>query len=296
MKAMTPEECVAAERALTGPVGGALAHAMFERALGRVPVDEDGVAAAGRLGWIDAQLEFTPLGALVKDPLREFGFWRERGGKLPSEHVAKALAGPRYAFKRVLEVGCGGGCNLLSLRMLTTPPSRIAGVEPMPVYVQMASMLARVAGLEPPEIVRGSAESLSFEDGSFDVLLCYSSHQYMDVDRSLHEMARVLSPGGELLVVGNSLVPFAVESAERFARSRDAGTLRSDVKAVANTLSYQLRGRRIRRARKTSTTGAPIYPTLGHMRRRMRAAGFVLSAHGTQGLPTRETVFVAIKR
>lgn len=294
MRTLSGEERERAERALLGPVGEALADVMFELALGRAPRSDEGVAAAGRLGWIDRGQRLTELGRLVKDPLREYGFWRRRDRRLPSEGQVKVLAGRRFAHKRVLEVGSGGGCNLLSLRMQDVPPREVVGVEPMPLYVQLGEVLAGMAGLGPNDVRHGEGQALPLPDQSFDVVLCYSAHQYMAVRQAVREMARVLAPGGQLIIVGNTLVPFAVESAARFARGRDLGTLKYDVVALGNTLAYELGGRRLRRDTAT-TTGAPIYPRFRKMRRWLADAGLTLSEHDTQGVPSGETVFVATR-
>lgn len=287
-------ERVAAERALRGADGRALAATMFAVALGRPIEDERSRRRATELGWLDAEGQPTRLGNLVKDPLRELVFWEERGRRLPSEELSPVLARPRFAGKDVLEVGSGGGCNLLSLSGI---PHRLVGVEPMPLYRQMTPMLAAMAELPAPEVVEGWGRDLPFEAASFDTVLCYSAHQYMRVDDALAEMARVLRPAGQLIVVGNTLFPFAGESALRFARGRSLGTLKYDLTAIANTLAYQLRGRRAVRATDAQTTTAtPIYPTRGHLHRAARRAGLVAAIHHQRTLPTGETLFVASKQ
>lgn len=282
----------AAEKALQSRDGPALGQLMFAVGLGESG-SGPGLELAQELGWVDADGAPTALGNLVKDPLREYGFWEERERRLPSEELSPVLARPRFAGRDVLEVGSGGGCNLLSLSGL---PSRLVGVEPMPVYRQMTPMLAAMAGLPSPEVVAGWGRDLPFDAGSFDVVLCYSAHQYMRVDDALTEMARVLRPSGRLIVVGNTFFPFAGESVLRFARGRSLGTLKYDLTAIANTLAYQLRGRRAVTADQQTTTSTPIYPTRGHLHRAARAAGLVPSVHDQRTLPTGETLFVATRR
>ena len=291
---LSEAEHSSADRALRSSAGPALADAMFAVALGRPIEDELGLRRAIALRWLDESGQPTALGNLVKDPLREFVFWKGRERRLPSEELSPVLARARFSGKDVLEVGSGGGCNLLSLSGL---PHRLVGVEPMPVYRQMSPMLAAMAGLPEPEVVAGWGRDLPFEAASFDTVLCYSAHQYMRVDDALTEMARVLRPSGRLIVVGNTFFPFASESVARFAKGRSLGTLKYDLTAVANTLAYQLRGRRaVGVTDAKSTTSTPIYPTRGHLHRAARHAGLVPSIHDQQTLPTGETLFVATRR
>ena len=286
MRTLSDSELVAAREALTGPGGDELLSAMFALALGQ-PAES---SMASKLGWVNGGL--TELGRLVADPLREFGFWLERDRRLPSEELVPGLRRERYLGKRVLEVGSGGGCNLLSLSGI---PARLVGVEPMPVYRQMMPILAELAGLPAPEAVDGTGRSLPFADASFDIALCYSSHQYMEVDDAVREMRRVLAPGGELIIVGNTLLPFGAESVGRFVRGRSLGTLKYDLTAVVNTLSYQARGRRLIRGAKGSTTAVPIYPSRGHLKRALERVGMTVVAHKTQALPSGETVLFAVR-
>ena len=78
----------------------------------------------------------------------------------------------------------------------------LVGLDPMPVYLQMMPILAELAGLPVPEAVLGSAEDIPFDDDEFDVVLCYSSHQYMDLSKAIAEMDRVVNDTGEAIIVG----------------------------------------------------------------------------------------------
>lgn len=97
---------------------------------------------------------------------------------------------------RFLEVGCGYGRVLDYLKgegfgMLT-------GVDPSPVMVDRCR-LAGVAGA-----LVASATKLPFVSNSFDVVLCIATLSSVAVkserERSMREMARVLKPGGRLLL------------------------------------------------------------------------------------------------
>ena len=78
-------------------------------------------------------------------------------------------------------------------------------------------------------------------------------------------------------------------------RSRDLASLRYDGKALINTFSYKLMGRRVVGAGDDTTTGTPIYPSLRFMRRRLRGLGMTIAHHLCVWLPSGETVLVAVR-
>lgn len=97
---------------------------------------------------------------------------------------------------RVLDLGCGTGA--LSEQMLAELPScTLTGVDLSPQMVTCAR--ARLAGRA--EILLGDAESLSFHDDAFDLVVCNDSfHHYPNPKRAAFHMWRVLTPGGTLVL------------------------------------------------------------------------------------------------
>lgn len=99
----------------------------------------------------------------------------------------------------VLEVGCGTGEGLNFLTRLVDP-ARAVGLDISGAAVRRANaLLARGDRLT---YVEGDAERLPFGDGEFDLVInVESSHNYPDVERFFHEVARVLKPGGHFSLV-----------------------------------------------------------------------------------------------
>jgi len=101
---------------------------------------------------------------------------------------------------RVLDLGCGAGHASFALAR--------GGAEKVVAYDLSPDMLAVVAteaaarGHGTIEPVSGPAEHLPFADASFDLIVTrYSAHHWFDLARALKEAARVLRPGGRLVVV-----------------------------------------------------------------------------------------------
>ena len=252
------------------------------------------VHAAVRLGWVieGSTPKLSSLGGLVADPIREYRFWLDRDRRIHGERDHDLLVPERYAAKSVLEVGSGFGCNLLSLSRRAQ--GKFVGVEPMAIYRQFTSILAEREGLQVPEVRAGTGEALPFESESFDIVLCYSAHQYMDIRKAIHEMARVLVPGGQLQIVGGTLTPYILHVGRRLVRRPSPSLLLNGARTVINTWTYQWLGRRVWLPLSAFATAAPIYPSYGAMRRWMKVAGLILRSDPVRRVGD-ETCFIADK-
>ncbi len=283
-------------QALLGAESDALIDLIFRLNLS-LPLDTNAgaaIKAAVRLGWVSErpQPHLSKLGGLVADPIREYRFWLDRDRRIHGERDHALLAPERYAAKSVLEVGSGFGCNLLSLGMRAK--GTFVGVEPMSIYRQFTSLLAEREGLEVPEVRAGAGEALPFEDETFDIVLCYSAHQYMDVRKAIVEMTRVLRPGGQLQIIGATLNYYSADLGRQLMKRPTPSKLLHGARTMINTLSYQWMGRRMWMPSSAFATAAPIYPSRSAMVRWMTEAG-LSPRHELIGSVGEDTCFVADK-
>ena len=96
-------------------------------------------------------------------------------------------------WRRVLDVGCGGGYLSEEFAKLGF---EVTGVDPAEPSLDCARGHAEQGGLSI-RYVLGTGEALPFEDGSFDVVLCCDVLEHVDdPGRVIGEAARVLRPGG----------------------------------------------------------------------------------------------------
>lgn len=119
--------------------------------------------------------------------------------------------------QRVLDVGCGEG---RFCRMVAPYAQKVTGVDPTD------SLLQRAASLSDQAFVKAKAEALPFENASFDLVLSYLSLiDIADAKAAIEEMARVLAPGGRILVANLNSWNTASQSEERgWSRSEGGGT------------------------------------------------------------------------
>jgi SAM-dependent methyltransferase len=106
---------------------------------------------------------------------------------------------------RVLDLGCLGGFGLFdfAVRRLRRrhPVPRLVGVDIDPANLALGRTLAQHwARPEQVTFTRSSGESLPFESGSFDLVIARSVLQYLRIRPALAELARVVRPGGLVLV------------------------------------------------------------------------------------------------
>ncbi|MGQ9682291.1 MAG: class I SAM-dependent methyltransferase [Anaerolineae bacterium] len=111
--------------------------------------------------------------------------------------VALAQVAPNA---RVLDIGSGTGALSLALAEHLTA-GHLVGIDPTPQMLDRARENACASGLaDRVEFRQASAEALPFEDASFDVVVSSIALHHTVVRRSLQEIARVLKPGGRLVV------------------------------------------------------------------------------------------------
>src|SRR5438132_3244394 len=111
------------------------------------------------------------------------------------------LVRPLLPCDSLLDAGCGDG---LYLEAIGSGASRLVGTDISDRILETARATATRSGVEP-ELVRANVESLPFPDRSFDVVLCTQVIEHLLAPaEGLHELARVLRPGGTLVITTDS--------------------------------------------------------------------------------------------
>ncbi len=158
-----------------------------------------------RRGWVPAEIRSFPKpGEMVADVSVEETCGYETVTELPGAPVnteqLKMLdtrygwAGELAAGKEVLEVACGSG---IGLGHLAAHAKRVVGGD----YDPKIAEIARQQYDGKIEVRQMDAQSLPFEDASFDMVMLFEAIYYLQNPvQFVQEACRVLRPGGSLLI------------------------------------------------------------------------------------------------
>jgi len=115
------------------------------------------------------------------------------------------------AGSKVLDVGCGIGGATFPLAEFTGPTGLAAGVDISAAMVEAANR--RVSGKSGIEFKVGEACAIPYPDRSFDAARCERVFLYLpDRLAAIHEMKRVVNPGGLIVLLDTELDCTAVYS------------------------------------------------------------------------------------
>jgi len=217
----------------------------------------DETAAANRSWWdAEAGEYYAEHGSFLGDT--EF-VWGPEGWRESELGLLGDLAG-----RRVLEIGAGAGqCS----RWVATRGATVVATDLSAGMLHKAVELNR--GTSPPSgavpLAQCDAVALPFADGVFDlVFTAYGAVPFVaDTARMMHEVARVLRPGGRF--VFSTTHPF------RWAFPDDAGT-----PGLTMTQSYFDRTPYVEADSDGEATYVEHHRTLGDRVRELVAAGLVL--------------------
>lgn len=105
---------------------------------------------------------------------------------------------PAFRGKKVLDAGCGNGYVLWRYAL---EGARVTGIDLTETAVSISRKRFALAGL-PGNFLVGNAETLPFEDGTFDCVCSMGVlHHTPDTARAMGEVHRVLKRGGRLIVM-----------------------------------------------------------------------------------------------
>jgi ubiquinone/menaquinone biosynthesis C-methylase UbiE len=180
----------------------------------------------------------------------------------------------------VLEIGFGTGDLQADLRAAGYRPYGIDLSMPM---LRVARRKARHAGSTPLWVAQAAAQALPFPAAAFDAVISTFPSEYIFDPRTLAEVARVLRPGGLLVIVpGGVLLPVdpASHLLQRFAALiygqgyRRASDLAARRQAILDAFQHN--------------------PGFGPLLPNLQAAGFQVQAR--TGVSPRSVVLVVVAR
>lgn len=137
---------------------------------------------------------------LAKHPVGTKGFFHDldeyRFDKL--RYLPSVVNFDNYAGKRLLEVGCGVGIDLVRF---ARGGAEVTGVDLAEQSIDLAQKYFAHEGLSG-DLLLGNGEELNFEDNSFEVVYAHGVIQYTaHAQKMVDELYRVVKPGGEVIMM-----------------------------------------------------------------------------------------------
>lgn len=171
---------------------------------------------------------------------------------------------------RVLDVGCGAGQELFPF--VTSMSSYGVGID---ITLEAGQALRDLFCGSRARVVftQASAEGLPFIPGAFDVVICRLAMPYMDNRRALSEIARVLRPGGRLLLKIHA-PRYYVAKAQKGLITRNWRSAIHAIRTLAAGAVYHVTGRQLR----NRFIGHEVFQTRRRLRSELEQCGMRLAA------------------
>ncbi|CAN5642183.1 hypothetical protein BH23GEM11_BH23GEM11_04190 [soil metagenome] len=159
--------------------------------------------------------------------------------------LARIEHAPPAPDVRILDIGCGTGVLLERVARRHRGAS-LAGIDPSSAMLVAAARRLRAAGQGAPRLMQGAGEAVPLASGSFDLVVSSSSlHFWPDPQAGLNEAARVLGPGGRLVLMdwsGDSLPMRLLDYWLRFRDPRHRRVLgRAELRRLLERAGFEIR-------------------------------------------------------
>lgn len=206
----------------------------------------------------------------------------------PSRASASLEATAEMDIKRVLDVGCGAGQELLPF----VKDGRVLGVG-VDITVTAGQVGRQKLAAHAPEarvqFFRGSAEALSFHDGIFDAVICRLALPYTDNARALAEASRVLRPGGRYLLKIHGVRWYLLELRQALSSGNIMSLIHATRVLVAGVI-YHL----TRRQPRTRIPSTETFQSEWLLRRELSRHGLVIQGKAPDSNPLTPS-FIIVK-
>ena len=102
--------------------------------------------------------------------------------------------------KKILDYCCGSGLNSVFLSKMG---AKVIGIDISKQSIEVAKKRFENHKLKNFDFFQMDAHSLNFKDNYFDIIVCYKSFLYLNLDKAFKELNRVLKHNGKLIILEN---------------------------------------------------------------------------------------------
>ena len=117
-----------------------------------------------------------------------------------------------------LEIGCGTGWAVGQVANLVNGKGLFYGVDLSPKMIEKAKN--NFSGKDNFRFIQANSESIPLDDNFFNIIICTNSfHHYLNPDKALKEMARLLKKGGKLFLLDPTADTWIAKFADTIIKS-----------------------------------------------------------------------------
>jgi arsenite methyltransferase len=115
--------------------------------------------------------------------------------------------GPIHEGETVLDIGCGGGFDLIFAAIMVGSKGNVTGIDVTPEMLELSKKNLKEASIENVTLRQTNAEKLHFPDNNFDVIISNGVLNLIpEKAKAFSEIFRVLKLDGRLMVADQILI------------------------------------------------------------------------------------------
>ena len=115
--------------------------------------------------------------------------------------------GPIHKGETVLDIGCGGGFDVIFAATVVGPKGKVTGIDVTPEMLERSKKNLQETSIENVTLKQATAEELPFPDNNFDVIISNGVFNLIpNKIKAFSEVFRVLKLSGRLMVADQILI------------------------------------------------------------------------------------------
>jgi SAM-dependent methyltransferase len=115
--------------------------------------------------------------------------------------------GPIHEGETVLDIGCGGGVDVIFAAIMVGSEGKVTGIDVTPAMLERSKKNLRETSIENVTLRQTNAIELPFPDNSFDVIISNGVFNLIpEKAKAFSEVFRALKPGGRLMAADQILI------------------------------------------------------------------------------------------